>query len=594
MERLKQHISDRLHLENRHARARVQAFSVFVIAPLLGFYMSLAALLNISLGQGTILAAWPGYFGILVAFAAPVIAYVRRQVETVSIVYCTLFMLSISTIHFFVGGPAGVFAPLILLPVSIVFMAHGPKVGNLFFIATFLVLLTLLFGVITGVTQSFAWPPGLRAIGFAASLIFVMATGYWTGMIGDEIFQKQSKDIRNARDKARYADDAKSRFLADISHELRTPLTGLLGLLEIAERDANLDPATARLIATARASGASLERTVNDLIDLDALEARRLDMRPKSVAVTDVLEDLKGLYGERAAREGVTISLVLPDDAAAREAVEKPRQVDPDRLKQAIGNYLSNAIRYAPAGKTRIWIAALSETKLRISVENDGADVTPIVVNRLFERHSHDTTGKGRTGLGLAITKGLALAMGGDAFYLPRPGGGSVFGIDITAPPTIAPATPMNADSPALDIDGERPSVGLRVLIADDHFVNREVLARMATALDGQVTACENGEDALSIGSKEPFDLMLLDIRMPKLSGDEALKRLRAAGAINAATPAYAVTANASEEQKQAYIQAGFDGVIAKPFSLAHIAAAFKAAAAETAKPSARASVKGR
>lgn len=566
-------VSERLHLDRRHARARVQAFSVFVIAPLLGLFLVTMALANMAIGKATMAFAWPGYLAILVTFGAPVVAWIRRNPEGASIGYNALFMACIGSIHLFVGGPAGVFTPLILLPVSVVFMSHGPKIGGRFFVAAFAILLVLLISTVTGFTQPVAWPAELRAVGYSLSLIFVLATGFWTGAIGDAIFKAQADAIRSAGERARAADEAKSRFLAEISHELRTPLTGLLGLLEIAERDASLDPSTSRLIATARSSGASLERTVNDLLDLDALEAGRLSLRPEPASLCAILEDLRSLYIEKAVRDGVTLSIRWPDD---RAGLATPRLVDASRIRQAVGNFITNAIRYAPGGAVTIWVAPVGADRVRISVENDGSDVSPSLVNRLFERHSHDSTGKGRAGLGLAISRGLARAMGGDTYYMPRPDGGSVFGLEIEAPASrlaVPEAAPQEPAPTAVNA-----GASIRVLIADDHVVNREVLSRMSNALGGKVVAVENGLEAVHAAGKTAYDLLLLDIRMPKCSGDEAIRQIRKLDGYQTVT-AFAVTANASEEQRASYLAAGFDGVIAKPFSITQIAEAFGVAA---------------
>ncbi len=377
--------------------------------------------------------------------------------------------------------------------------------------------------------------------------------------------KRQEEALAAARDAAEAANRAKSAFLAAMSHEIRTPMNGVLGMIEVLERTPP-GPAQARCLAVIRDSAGQLLRIIDDLLDFSKIEAGRMELEA-------VPFSLRGLV--QGAMEGLAVQarakgLALTVEAAA----EGPDIVagDPVRVRQILFNLAGNAIKFTDAGFVRIRTATrLAEAAVEavIEVEDSGVGMTPDQLARLFQpfaqADSSTTRRFGGTGLGLSIVRRLARAMGGDATVESTPGAGSRFTVTLRLAPATAPGP---ADPPAPPPPRAAPA---RLLVADDHPVNREVLARQLELLGCEAEMAEDGAQALAMWRQGRHRLVLADLHMPVLDGLDlarAIRREEAADPGRPRTLIVAVTANALKGEDERCFAAGMDGFLPKPISL--------------------------
>jgi CheY-like chemotaxis protein len=239
--------------------------------------------------------------------------------------------------------------------------------------------------------------------------------------------------------------------------------------------------------------------------------------------------------------------------------------VDPDRVRQILLNFVSNAVKFTASGAVTLKTTYDAVAKvLGVEVIDTGGGIDEAKQALLFKRFSQIdgslTRTQGGTGLGLAICKGLVEAMGGEIGLDSDPGRGSRFWFRIPALPATLVAN--DADATALT----RPAFeGVRVLVVDDHPTNRELARLFLAGVGAEVSEAEDGEEAVELAGDWPFDVILMDLRMPKLDGAGALKRIRASGGPNDATPILAFTADATADLAERLMAAGFDDIVAKP-----------------------------
>ena len=364
-------------------------------------------------------------------------------------------------------------------------------------------------------------------------------------------------ELEQAREAAEVAAAVKGEFLANMSHELRTPLTSVLGFTQLALEQPDLSEATRGYISKAANAGATLLTTVNDILDFSKLEAGQVEIRPRASDPREVCAEMLELFSERAAEKGLTLRL--------EEASMLPASLDfdPDRLRQLLLNLVSNAVKFSDQGEVVVSLAwSEADETLSISVADNGPGIAPEQQARLFKRFSQvdgsSTRRHGGTGLGLAICMGLVDAMGGTIGVESQEGEGSRFFFTLPAPRSV--------DHRAAD-DEEIPlfPLGTRVLVADDHAVNRELVCTILTPLGAVVTEAANGAEAVEAAARAPFDIILMDLRMPGLDGMEAMRAIRRGGGLNAGTPILAFSAGANAGSADDRRSAGFDGDLSKP-----------------------------
>jgi signal transduction histidine kinase/DNA-binding response OmpR family regulator/uncharacterized protein YigA (DUF484 family) len=382
-----------------------------------------------------------------------------------------------------------------------------------------------------------------------------------------------------ARCEAEAANLAKSTFLATMSHEIRTPMNGVLGMIEVLERQ-GLTKDQRRIIVTMRESAEALLHIIDDVLDFSKIEAGRLELEATSFSLSGLVGGVLDALRSQVLAKGLTLDSEI--DAGSQDALIG----DPTRVRQILFNLLSNAIKFTDHGGVRVRAGTLplggGSTRATIAVTDTGIGLGSEQLARLFQpfvqADSSTTRQFGGTGLGLSIVQRLAQTMGGDVAVESAPGAGSTFTVTLTldAAPADSPlkkllrpvAGPL---ARAAARSGEAP----RVLVVEDHPVNREVLVLQLKLLGIEADSVENGVAALEAWAGDRYAAVLADIHMPHMDGHELARRLRAAeterGAVR--TPIVAVTANAMKGEEERCLASGMDAYLVKPVSIERLCA---------------------
>ena len=368
-----------------------------------------------------------------------------------------------------------------------------------------------------------------------------------------------------AREEARQAGRAKSNFLATMSHEIRTPMNGVLGMAQLLQRD-ETNPAQKERLAVLIDSGEYLLSILNDILDVSKIDAGRLDILPAPEDLRLFLERLVGFWGPRADEKGV--ALVLDLKAGLPDFV----LIDALRLRQVLFNLVGNALKFTDSGSVSVVANAMPNGEgavlLHIAVSDTGIGIAPQHLPQLFTRFTQGDESEmrkfGGTGLGLSIAKQLVELMGGKIGAESEPARGSTFHIRIPLALASGPALSRPVD---LGDDAE-PVGGLQILAVDDNAVNLLVLDQLLASFGHEVTKAASGAEALERMGERPFDLVLLDIQMPGMTGVEVLQRLRADDGPNRDAPVVALTADVTSGGRQRYLELGFTEHSSKPIQI--------------------------
>jgi PAS domain S-box-containing protein len=382
--------------------------------------------------------------------------------------------------------------------------------------------------------------------------------------------KRQELELDAARRTAEAATAAKSAFLASVSHEIRTPMNGIVGVLHLLKSE-RLSASGRALLDEALACSGMLGELINDVLDLSKIEAGRLELHPEPADPAAALDGVLGLLKSQADAKGLTLAAAVQPDLGWVS-------VDPTRLRQCLFNLIGNAVKFTTDGGVQVSLARVGPTRLACRIKDTGPGITEADQARLFGRFEQTDEGvaRGGAGLGLAISRSLAQLMGGDIRVESTPGEGATFTFEFEAPSIAAPA-----EDPAAVATGALE--GLRVLLVDDNPTNRMVGARILEALGATAVACDDGASAVEAVSAG-FDVVLMDINMPGMDGMEATRIIRALPGPAASAPIIALTANVMTHQRQSYLAAGMDGVVAKPFSPASLLAEICAVLDRTAQ----------
>jgi signal transduction histidine kinase/CheY-like chemotaxis protein len=392
-------------------------------------------------------------------------------------------------------------------------------------------------------------------------------------------FEVQAEHLMRARDAAEAANLAKSRFLAVMSHEIRTPLNGVIGMAQALEATPLVEDQR-RMVAVMRASGDHLVTVINDLLDMSKIEAGQCDLEYTDVLLTDMIANVVALLQEPATGKGLILRVDTAPDCAGWFIA------DATRLRQILLNLVGNAVKFTQTGSVSITAAihpvAEQEVRLVLSVADTGIGMSEETFARLFrpftQADASTTRRFGGTGLGLSISRELARLMGGDITVQSAPGEGSVFTLDVPLLLGLAPA----AAEPAEALEASASDTPLRLLAAEDNANNRAVLQVLMHQAGVEIAFAENGAEAVEAWRAGGFDLILMDMQMPVLSGVEATRAIREAERAEGreAIPILALSANAMSHHVSEAIAAGMNGHVAKPIDAAHLFKAIEIALA--------------
>jgi GAF domain-containing protein/FixJ family two-component response regulator len=378
-----------------------------------------------------------------------------------------------------------------------------------------------------------------------------------------------------ARAEAEAANEAKSTFLATMSHEIRTPMNGVLGMMEVLERQ-GLGDDQLPLVATMRDSAQALVRIIDDVLDFSKIEAGRLELETTAFSLSGLVAGAVETLRPQANAKGLKIAAEI--EPGSNDALVG----DPTRIRQILFNLLSNAVKFTERGEivVRAGTAPVGggQTRVMLAVKDTGIGLDAAQRARLFEPFSQAdssmTRRYGGTGLGLSIVRRLAQLMGGDVAIESAPGKGSTFTVTLVleAAPADSPLTELLKPAVAQPVRAATVPVGeaARLLVVDDHPVNREVLVRQLRLLGLSADTAEDGSEALKAWAPARYAAVLADLHMPGMDGYEMTQRLRAREADNggARTPIVAVTANAMRGEEERCLAAGMDAYLVKPVAI--------------------------
>jgi PAS domain S-box-containing protein len=381
--------------------------------------------------------------------------------------------------------------------------------------------------------------------------------------------RRTEQALAKARDDAEAASRAKSAFLANTSHEIRTPLNGLVGLARLARRPGLDDARRSQYLEQIAESAQTLSAIISDVLDLSRIEAGKLGLEEMAFDLHALLESLRQVYATLADARGLGFRL--------QRSAEVPQWVwgDPVRVRQVLGNYLSNALKFTAQGSVTLRVSSAGTEsagqRLRFEVHDTGPGVAPEARERLFrpfEQADQSITRRfGGSGLGLSICRELATLMHGEVGLHSTPGQGSCFWAELPLPATAAGAAA--ADPLA---EGAQGLAGARVLMVEDNPVNMTIAVAMLEHWGVEVAQAGDGAQAIAAVEQaerggRPLDLVLMDVQMPVMSGYEATRALRARPA-SRHLPIIALTAAALSSERDEALAAGMDGFLTKPIDV--------------------------
>lgn len=411
--------------------------------------------------------------------------------------------------------------------------------------------------------QWLQYPDGRKACFEIRKVPYYDRVGKRSGLMG---FGRDITERKRYQDALENASREKTTFISTISHELRTPLNGIVGLSRIL-LDTELSQEQLKYLKTIHVSAITLGNIFNDVIEVDKIERRKVQLDNQPLDFTGFLADLENLSG----------LLAQPKDLkfVMQPALPLPHKIlaDGTRLRQILWNLIGNAVKFTREGEIVVRVTYSANETLRFEVQDSGMGIPQEEQDKIFAMYyqvkdQHGGKPATGTGIGLAVSRRLAQAMGGDITVSSAPGKGSCFVVEINAPRVADEVEDTG-------LDDSLPLPALHVLLVEDIELNVIVARSVLEKLGCSVEVAMNGHDALSQFDPQEFDLVLLDIQLPDMTGLDVARAIHQQHKGAQLPPLVALTANVLKDKKE-YLDAGMDEVLSKPLAVPALTAVIK------------------
>lgn len=502
----------------------------------------------------TMLTLWARHYLPMSRPAATWVLWLLVQAITITGIFLQGGLWSSAMGYFFVGNVG----MLIIVSMRSVWSAIGLTLLSIVAIAAIEILGHMPMRTVA--TEDTRWWLVLYAFQFAGFIGVTLVVHLTQKKLAQNL-RVDNRALSDAHEQLRQQHRMQEQFVASVSHELRTPVNAIMGFIQTIERNEHMPPAEQQALQYMEQSAQQLLLRINELLDFSQLQAKRLRIRDHSFNLHDLLERL--IATQRESTQGRPLTLMLDIDPGV------PKWVlgDAERLAQILNNLADNAVKFTPLGFVHLHVSTPQAGQVQFSVIDTGPGIDASELERIFNRLSTITSRTrremGGTGLGLSITKALVELMHGELSVKSRLGVGSTFTVVLP----MAQTERESAPSQSIDLLAEAETITGRLLLVDDSPVNRLVAKNLLSTSLPQlfIEEAADGFRALAMVQERHYDMVLMDVIMPGKSGIEATLELKQTPKV-ADLVVFALTADASEDVRDACLQAGMAGLILKPF----------------------------